>query len=156
MRERPVRVARHAEDEHLAVGARALEVGGVEGERATPRRSLGGRQHRERVEAERRRELARTEHRAAERARGGVEPGDVAARRHPPIWNISRSSVERPRSSRWPVGLWRDGAQQDGGHLVAARRRARSAARTSSSSSFSRQRWKRPSAVSRMRLQVPQ
>src|SRR5262249_26833685 len=74
---------------------------------------------------------------------------------YPPSWNIARSSVEIPSSRRWPVGFAATARER-----IAATSSSpcpdRSARFTSISSSFSRQRWNLPSAVSRMRLQLPQ
>ena len=91
-----------------------------------------------------------------------------------------RARPSRPRALRWSshdviprsgtsVGRRSYARSRDDGRSACARPRAagcrrprrippppRSAARTSSSSSFRRQRWKRPSAVRRMRLHVPQ
>ena len=74
---------------------------------------------------------------------------------YPPIWNMARSSVEMPSSSRWPVGFAAT-ARERICATAASPPPPRSAAFTSSSSSFSRQRWNLPSAVRRMRLQDPQ
>src|SRR5439155_4848647 len=76
----PLGIARQAQHEHLARGARTLEVGCAE-RQARHRRLLGGGQDRERVEAERSRDLARPEDGASERAGGGVESVGVARHR---------------------------------------------------------------------------
>ena len=82
-RERPVRVARNAEDEHLAVGAGTLELRRPEGN-ARDLGTLGRRQHGERVESELRADLARPEDGIPEQSAGGVESFDLVGGHQPP------------------------------------------------------------------------
>ena len=121
--ERAVGIARHAQDEELAVGAGTLEVGAREGD-ARDAPSLVVRQDGEGIVAERALELGRSEHARAEHGRRVREPFD--GRSHddlPP--DLEHLSVGRrmPDGQTMSSRLVRHRAQEDvgdGGHSAAA------------------------------------
>jgi hypothetical protein len=82
-RERPVGIPRDAEDEHLAVGTGALQVGGLEG-KARHERALRRGQDGERIESQRGADLARSEHPLAEHPSCRGESLDVVGGHQPP------------------------------------------------------------------------